>query len=77
METEKHLDEKLQEIAKKRAESICSKCLVDIENDEFSAIRTEQMSEKARNAWSEISRPYFYTSELSEDVNHREPFYIA
>lgn len=67
METDKHLHEKLQEIAKKRAEGICSKHIAHIEKSEFSTNKTIQMSEDARNAWCEISHPGFYTSDLSEN----------
>lgn len=70
METDKHLDKKLQKIAKKRAKRICSNYIVAIENSEFNT--TTQMSEEARKALSEISRPNFYrpTPDLSENVNH-------
>lgn len=67
METDKHLDEKLHEIAKKRAEGICSKHIAQIEKSEFSKNRTTQMSEDARNAWCEISRPDLYSSDLSDN----------
>lgn len=67
METDKHLHEKLQEIAKKRAEGTCSKQIAYIEKRELSKNITTQMSEDARNAWCEISHPGFYTSDLSDN----------
>lgn len=70
METDKHLDKKLQKIAKKKAKRICSNYINVIENSESNT--TTRMSEEARMALSEISRPNFYrpTSDLSENVNN-------
>ncbi len=69
-ETDKHLDEKLRQIAKKRAEGICSNHICDIENIEFRYNITTEISEKATEAWSNISRSNFYVEKLPKDMNH-------
>lgn len=69
-ETDKHLDEKLRQIAKQRAERICSSHICDIETSEFRSNITKQITEKATEAWSNISRSNFYAEKLPKDMNH-------
>ncbi|KAI2660564.1 Calcium homeostasis modulator protein 2 [Labeo rohita] len=68
-ETDKHLDETLRQMAKRRAERICSNYICDIENSEFRYNENKQISEKAMEAWSNISRSNFYVEKLPKVVN--------
>lgn len=73
-ETDKHLDERLRQIAKKRAERICSNHICDIENNEFRHKENEQIKEKATEAWSKISRSNFYDEKLLNDINDEQNY---
>lgn len=63
-ETDKYLEETLQEIAKNRAKSICSKHICKINESQ-----TSNISVNVEDNWAKISQSDFYSSSLPDDLN--------